>query len=446
MGLLNFFKSKDGTPSQEVTANRDSRGTIRYSFSGGFSSRNDRFKQGQPSPNNLNTYYELYKSDPEVQAALTTRTDAILASGFTTDGGKQNINQLEKLGFDYNFLYQLVLNGLVYEHVFLEVERTNAGKAHAYHVLETPFMTIKHNEHGAVEGYVQQGETGEPVFFPEADIVYIKFNELSSAVWGEVGLKTLDTALSTKIKMEKFIQSLAMNNAWRQYMVSSMKEPEMEEFMVNYLESAYDPEIPMTINVEGKEVGNVGDKIKFETLRNPDDLEKFLGVLNYLRQQILMRLKVPPIMIGLPDSSNRSNSDAQIKAFNIANESFRRKLDIAFDELFKKSGLSIDFSWNPIDERSEKQDIEIAEKLMNMGAKPDMIEKFLRNAGLELPEGDLFMSPDDIVGTVRTNRQVEGLPTKKSEDMFPSRQRKAEGEANQKIGSGEEGTTREDQL
>ena len=261
--------------------------------------------------------------------------------------------------------------------------------------------------------------------------MYIQFNEISYAVGGEVGLKTLDTTISTKIERGRFIQSLAMNNAWRQYMVSSMKPDEMEEFMVNFLESAYDPDIPLTINVEGKDVGNVGDKIKFETLRNPDDLEKFLGVLNYLRQQILMKLKVPPIMIGLPDSSNRSNSDSQIKAFNIANESFRKKLNIAFKELFTKSGISAEFSWNPIDERDEKADIEIAEKLINMGAKPKMVEQFLRNAGLELPEGELF---------------DENIKPTKSEDMFASRQRKADGEANQKIGSGVESTTRQDQL
>ncbi len=431
MGFLSFFKSNKGTPVSEVTTARDSRGTIRYSFSNYGASRFG--KGGQPSPTNLNVFYDLYKQDPEVQAALTTRTDAILASGHTVEGGKQQKNKLDKAKFDYNFMYQLVLNGLVYEHVFIEIERTNGGDPAAYHVLETPYMEIRHNVHGGIEAYVERGENGNEVVFPPEDIVYIKFNELSSAVWGEVGLKTLDTALSTKIKMEKFIQSMAMNNAWRQYMVSSMKPDEMEEFMVNYMESAYDPDIPLNINVEGKEVGNVGDKIKFETLRNPEDLEKFLGVLGYLREQILMRLKVPPIMIGLPDSSNRSNSDSQIKAFNIANESFRKKLAIAFNELFKKSGLDLEFSWNPIDKRSEKEDIEIAEKLMNMGADPKMVEQFLRNAGLELPDGKLFQD--------NPNPDI-----KKSEDMFPSRQRKAEGEANQKIGSGEDSTTREDQL
>ena len=78
MGFLDYFKKANNTPAQEVAVNRDSRGTVRYSFSGGFSSRNDRFSQGQPSPNNLNVYLELYKNDPEVQAALTTKTNAIL--------------------------------------------------------------------------------------------------------------------------------------------------------------------------------------------------------------------------------------------------------------------------------------------------------------------------------------------------------------------------------
>lgn len=76
---------------------------------------------------------------------------------------------------------------------------------------------------------------------------------------------------------------------------------------------------------------------------------------------------------------------------------------------------------------------------MNMGAEPDMIEQFLRDSGLELPEGKLFKEPEPM---------QEGLDPNitKSEELYPSRKRKAEGEPNQRIGTGAEGTTREDQL
>ena len=62
------------------------------------------------------------------------------------------------------------------------------------------------------------------------------------------------------------------------------------------------------------------------------------------------------------------------------------------------------------------------------------------STGLNLPEGELFLPPPEPMMGMEENG------VKKSSDMFPSRKGKSEGEANKKIGSGEEGSTRPDQL
>lgn len=421
--------------SKQTQIDRASKGTVRESL---YSSIHGRPQTGKPSDQDLNVILSLYQKDPVVQAALTTRADAILSSGYTIEGKKTVKTQaetlLKKIGFDYRLLKQVVLNGLLYEHVFLEIERTNAGVPVALHVLETPYMTINYDEHGEILNFVEQGETGKPITFSTDDVVYMKFNEVSTSVWGEVGIKSLFRTLTTKNQIEKFLNHLAESNAWRQVMKTKMTDDNIKEFLPYFYSQSQDPSEMLILQVAGNGGDDVDKDTRFSLLRDPSDLKEFQGTLDYLRTQSLMYLKVPPIMIGLPDSSNRSNSDMQFKAFNIANESFRRVFTSFIVELFDKLGITTaDFSWNPIDERSEKDDMEIAERLINMGAKPDMVEQFLRDTGLELPEGKLFEEKQEITES-------------KSMDMYPSRQGKAEGESNDKIGTGADGTTREDQL
>lgn len=425
MGFLNNIFSNKPNAISIGSIERASKGTVRNSYYG-----QNRHSSGTPAPENLNLILKLYQLDPVVQTGTTVRSDAILSSGYTIEGSKRAEDLLKKINFNYFFLEQVTLNGLLYQHAFIEIERNGKGEPVDLHVLETPFMEIDADEHGEVSSYTQRGENGSEVKFPVEDIIYIKFNAVSSSVWGEVMLSSLSKTLTTKNQIEKFIEALAITNAWRSVLNTNMTDDNIGEFMAYFSQAQTDATMPLVMQ---RGANTSKDDTTFEVLRDPAELKEFLGTLEYFRSQALMALKVPPILVGLTDGSNRSNSEGQFNSFTIANESFRRKLDVAFIELFDKLNIgNSGFSWNPIDSRSEKEDIEIAEKLMNMGADPDMIEKFLRDAGLELPEGKLF-------------KEVEPDITK-DEAQFPSRQRKAEGEPNAKIGTGSEGTTREDQL
>lgn len=431
MGFFSNIFTRKPTKVTLGSLDRASKGTIRNSYYG-----QQRFSAGTPAPENLNLILKLYQLDPVVQTGTTVRSDAILANGYTIEGSKsakKNAEELlSKVKFDYFFQEKVALNGLLYQHAFLEIERNGKGKPTELHVLEAPFMEVKADVHGEIEGYIQRGENGEEVFFPPEDIVYIKFNSISSSVWGEVMLASLSKTLTTKNQIEKFIEALAITNSWRSVLNTNMTDENIGEFMAYYAQAQTDATMPLVMQ-RGSNTNK--DDTSFDILRDPSELKEFLGTLEYFRSQALMALKVPPILVGLTDDSNRSNSEAQFNSFSIANESFRKKLSDAFNnDLFEKLGIgNATFSWNPIDKRSEKEDIDIAEKLMNMGAEPDMVEQFLRDAGLELPEGKLF-------------KEVENLNIKKSEDLQPSRRRKGEGEPNEQIGTGSEGTTRDDQL
>lgn len=400
-------------------------------------------KQGNAPPESLNLLYRIFSEDPIVNAAITTRVDAILDSGWTIEGSKSSKEAaerlLKKVGFNFKFMRELFLNALLYRHVFIEIERNGKGEPISLHILECPEMEINHDKHGEVEHYIQKASTGEEVVWSPNDIVFMKFDNVTTAMWGNVPLKTLYRTISARNNIEEFINHLAATNAWRDMMLFSRAQKEEIGAVVATLRDAQaDPSFPFILNKKSPE-----EVFEVKPFRSPEDLDYFLKTLDYLRGQILMLLKVPPIMIGIPDNSNRSSSDTQFQAFNIANNADRITAAEYFNlDLFVKIGIgTVEFSWNPIDKRNEKDDVEMAEKLMNMGAKSEKVEEFLRKAGLDIPK-DFFFTEEEKAK--KAEKMVE-MKTPDDAASRPSRQRK-DGDSSDKIGTGNSSSTRAEQL
>lgn len=401
----------------------------------------DRNQSNAP-PESLNLLYKIFTEDPIVNAAITTRVDAILDSGWTIEGAKSSKESAERLlkkaGFNFSLLRELFLNALLYRHVFVEIERDGRGEPVSLHILECSEMEIIHDKHGEIERYIQKASTGEEVFWKPEDIVFIKFDKVTTALWGSIPLKTLYRTITTRNKIEEFINVMAQTNAWRDVMTfSRVNKDEIGSIVATLRDAQADPTFPLILNKKSPE-----ETFEIKPFRSAEDLDYFLKTLDYLRGQILMLLKVPPIMIGIPDNSNRSSSDTQFQAFNIANEADRSIVaEVINHELFPKMGIgTVEFVWNPIDKRNEKDDVEMAEKLMNMGAKPEMVEEFLRKSGLDIPQ-DFFPTEKEM----EAKRQAFMMKTPDDAASRPSRQRK-DGASSDKIGTGSKSTTRDDQL
>ena len=426
MGLFDLFKRNSGTLIEKA-----SKGKVKNFYSS-LGNSNNSYKPEVDFDASLN----LFLQDPEVNTAITTRVNAIISSGYTLEGKSRAVkdakNRLKKLGFTRNFIRRIITNLLLYQNVFIELVRDSSGNVTELHLLETTQMEIKADVHGEIEQFTQLASSGEEISFSPDDIVYITPSRTTTRVWGDNYLRTLYRTVSTKNFIEKFLNYLAETNQWRNIIhVKNMTSDDVKSMLSYYNHVLQDPNEPFV--VEGNE-----EDFVMKSMRDLHEASDFIKLMEHLRTKILMQLKVPPILVGVPDDSNRSNSDAQMKAFNIANESDRDVLSDAFNtDLFKKISLSgVEFVWNPIDKRTEKDDVEIAERLINMGAIPKQVEKFLRNSGLELPEGQLF---EDI------NKQVPPS-SGKSMDMYPSRRAEdKQGEINN-VGTGEESSTREDQL
>jgi hypothetical protein len=436
LGLFDSVRKTVKWGKQE-TVDRASKGVVSdYGYYGSYSTNVTDAK----SPNtSISVLLDMYEKDPVVNTAVTKRVNAILDSGFTVESDSQASKDsakklLEELGFNYRFLRKLFLNASLYRHVFIEIVRTPDGKAKEVHILNTPEMEVKYDRHGEISGYEQRAGSGEVVSWTAEDVIYVPFDQVTNSVWGVSDLKTLYRTVTTKNFIEEFLNNLAVGNSWRQLVKTTMPDDRIREFMAYYRSAQADPMMPLVIQVPPNSEKESTD---FSIMRDPKDLKEFLGLLDYLRAQMLMQLKVPPILMGLPDNSNRSNSDDQMKAFYMDMNADRIIMQDVFNtDLFKNIGLeSVKFSWNPINKRTEKEDVEMAEKLMNMGAKPDQVEAFLRMAGLELPDGKIFEEREELEMTTPDDAASR-----------PSRARKAEDSPSKKIGTGSDSSTRDEQM
>lgn len=385
------------------------------------------YASGKVPDSDMDVILDMFLKDPEVNAAVSVRINAIMSSGYTYEGKSKETDakKLDELGFNRELIRRIVSNFILYQNVFIEIVRDGEGNATEVNLLETTQMEIVADKHGTIEKYLQRSSEGKVIEFPAEDVIYIPASRMTTKVWGDVYMKSLYRTVITKNNLEKFINYLSETNQWRNMIRSSeMTDDDLKSMLSYYRRATQDPNMPFVFK-GGK------DSFEITPMRNVQELEYFINMLNYLRSKVFMSLKVPPIVMGVTDNSNRSNSDDQLKTFHMTNQSDRETLQDAINnKLFKSINIDSKFSWNPIDKRTEKEDVEMAEKLINMGAKKEQVEKFLRLTGLELPEGELF------------DKDME--PTK-SMDQFPSRQG-SNGQHINKIGVGSESSTRQDQL
>lgn len=391
---------------------------------------------------NLNRVMELIRNDATVVAAISTLTDKVLEPGWYLYGKDKRSRltdaeeQMRKLRLD-TVMRETLFQLLIYNNAFIEVVRVGDEKAKELHVLETNTIEINVDEHGEVLQYVQTSPNATnsnraPVTWTPEEVVHIKMESLinTSNEWGDITLKTLWTASALKYHIKKFLLWQFETNQFRPLLnIQDATDEQITRFLGFLKESEKD--IKKLLPIEGQ--------VEIQHLMQEMDYDKLVNIMNKLDSEILTQLQVPPIAVGLPDNSNRSNSDSQNNSLNTRVHALQQKLIGEFGyELFPKMGYDkIFLRFNIVDMITTKQVIEVAKGMKDMMLKESIIKEFFEKNGWDMPEGDIF---EETVDLSSENGQIPraGEP--------PSREPKGAGMANDKIGTGQSGTTREDQL
>ena len=255
----------------------------------------------------------------------------------------------------------------------------------------------------------------------------MSLENVNSNLWGDIDLQTLYKTIALKQFIENYLTNLFLYDKFRDsWKIKSANAEQVKDFINN---------LKVARERSDRELVFEGD-IERIMGKSVTDLEKLVEILNYCRQQILTQMRVPPIIAGIPDNSNRSNAEIQArKAFDTRVKSIQGSTEDEISwELFPKLGWSVaDFKFNPIDKRAEKDDIEIIKALKEIGIDDKSLMKYIRYVGIQLP--------------IEAKIEKKEIPQMNKFTDPPSKEEeKDQKDLPPKHETGEESTTREEQM
>jgi len=163
-----------------------------------------------------------------------------------------------------------------------------------------------------------------------------------------------------------------------------------------------------------------------EVIANFGNTQGLFPVLEYLREAVLMITRVPPVWVGLVNKSgaNKGNSEAQIFSFETRVKKIQQKVEnIITKDLLPKLGYThIEFNFNPISFKSEKDAVQNAAIFSSINVKPKGIINYLKTYGVTSVKEEDFNTPEDMMKLQQKMSGGEEGNQSARNNVSPSRQ------------------------
>ena len=337
--------------------------------------------------------------DGTFNAEVNLIVDAILKRGFRIvswdDESQRDYKkekEFKKKYRAYKNFRQGFLNMVVYRNLFYEIVYKNKRPDELF-VLETTEMGINVDEHGSILGYTQiprsGTQTSDSVFFTPEECVHVAPSHISTNPWGFIDTTAIINIVKTKRYLETYIEELFRDNKFRNWwnIKNSSSGDQVKNFIDAIKQGKLFPE--KDIVTEGEITSNM--------LVDTKILDDILRLYNQYKTQIREFFRVPPIMSGDVESSNRSSAEFQVRyAFddNTIISWQQIMADEISNELFPKLGWSTHkLAFNHPDRLHDKESIEKAVQLKGLGYDNDTIKDYLSIEGVNLPKNAKLLEP-----------------------------------------------------
>jgi len=377
----------------------------------------------------------MVDDDPVARGAITHFVDKCMEGQYNVTKKKTlkydrdfELELDEKYMFRTNILRKEFLVGKLFNNVFIEIVRNTDNTPKGLNILDSMNIDPITEPNGDPIKYKSKTpdqKTREYAHWVKEDIIWIKFGDRNGG-FAPVDLKALWENLCAKSYIKRYVAWLWKTGQYR---------------LIYNFESASDKNIGDFLAYARKHDGNfkapfiTKGKLETKLLRDIKETDSLVKLLEYYDGQTLILLRIPPIDAGIPDASGRSNSDAQSNNLSTHVTGMKKIIEDKNNfELFPKMGKGNNLlRFAPNDRFEEKQVFENIQLMQSMGMTNEVIQEYLGDRGM-FYKATLF--------------KPEIIPTEnpRNNDMSPSRVGKGEGEANKKIGTGEQGTTRPDQM
>jgi len=336
-------------------------------------------------PSDYNMFLEMYTSDPVLSSAIDTTVDVGGGTKFHFEGkNKAAIKKLDDL-FVNTLDFDIVLRNLIYCMIiygdaYLEVRYID-GAPSELHSLEPTEMKIRYDKHGEILGFVQESLAypDQKVYFTPDEVIHFSLKNIGSRVYSYEPFKPIMREYITKKYANHYMSSIFANFPPRLLYTMKTASKEQTKNFIEILKKAK--------RSPNKDLVGWGD-IEMQQAGVFDFSKGLVDILNYLRSEILMITKVPPIWMGIPDNSNRSNSEAQIRSFETRVKSILNKIASAINKkllpIIGHSVKSAKFVFEPFTLTEEKSSLDNAKVLKDIGLDDDTIIEYIRSKGVNL--------------------------------------------------------------
>ena len=389
----------------------------------------------------LGTARSIVRNDPLVSASLETEANKLLEGGWGIKvKGKDSKELTKRFKKNYRFddLLQTLIMDIRWKDALIEIGRTD-GKVTDLNLLNTEVIKVDAYPNGDPKLYYQEATTtnidgNSYIEWLPRNIVHIKLKDSILNFWGESDLQVAYETVLIKDYIRKFLIWLFQTNQFRNHInfKTLATEEQIKRFVSFYREGE---------KSYGKPVITDGE-VEIKAMRELTDLNGLVELMDWCDNQLRMLLQQTSVSLGNSGSS-RSEGDALNDTQRTSIKALQRKIANAINyELFDKIGLSdnTEFYWKPIDRLTEKGVFEVVEIMKRSMMTDEAISEFMEQQGLTFNSEKLFKDPEEMMAGQVTPEQ------RSQKDASASRERKGASEGNNKIGTGSQGTTREEQL
>jgi hypothetical protein len=272
----------------------------------------------------------FFKDDPVIFGACQSRANWVSATDLKFEfagargTGKTKLAQMNAWAQKIKFrskLRNIALTHILFDDVFLELD----FKLKDFHILDSETVKIKYNRHGVVTHYEQQ-VNGRRITLPPEKIVHFKMNTAGSEMLGISPMVPLYKVIKSKRITEEYTNMFFRRHATPRLVYTFPEvwsDKQMKRFLATLKHTTPHADLIVPSGVEVKVVGSVMSDMQFEKW------------LEYQRNEILIAMGLFPILLGLPEGSNKANSSIQFDAFRLSIRADQNELETVFNtEIF----------------------------------------------------------------------------------------------------------------
>lgn len=334
--------------------------------------------------------YAFFRSDSLINACVHVTVDNICSDGWEVNElveddqeAERQREELEKFFEDNNWMEQLrniAANIVVFDDFFQEILPDQTGKPIRTYPLNTEEMRIKRDEEKNIPIGYEQWLDGKPVeTFDLDEVIHYRLNVFGDRDYGMSIIEPVLYSAAVKKFAEKFTAKYFENHKPRGAWI----------FPSEMSEDDYDANVDLIIESKtnsNKDIFLKGAGIDFKSFTANEDMQ-FQKLISELRSEIVTAMLVPPIMLGIPEGSNRSNSEVQMAAFDRRINAIQTAIEYKINMVLIRERFGFDkveFKFVRPSKKDELREAQIAKEIMNFGSLNEAREYF----GLAQKEDD----------------------------------------------------------